>query len=301
MLISISEEIMNNKLRYITTSYTLHGVLLIMCAYAIGCCGFHILPVLGTAEDYDSINNTFLSLALSYVAGFIIYGLTSVLPKRRREKEVFELWKPHLSKLYNEMSERIGEIGAYLEIPKERMDSLTEEDCKPFEKYTSFPPIVSIAKVVVRDDPDNPLRVADYFSIKKTLNGHHDSALNLLDTMLNNPMAVDANRKLLDLLSQIKASAFLVECNRIMDISALDGAQVNITHSDLPKSFYDYVKMRDLLGAWPITKYVYDMRKRTPEEEKESQKQLNDLLAQQGLTPEQLKNWENKLFNASKR
>lgn len=104
-----------------------HCVILLSCIYAIGCCGFHFLPTLGTSEQYETINSSLLSMALSYIAGFIIYILTFVTPRKQREYEVFTLWKPLLSKLYNEMSERIEEVRTFLDIPKERMKRLTIE------------------------------------------------------------------------------------------------------------------------------------------------------------------------------
>ena len=122
-------------MKYIITSYITHGILLFLSLYAIGCCGFHLLPVWGISENYESINNTFLSIALSYVAGLVIFVLTSVLPRQQREEEVFKLWEPHLEKLYNEMSERIEEVMAFVGINKDKMNALTVEDCKPLERY----------------------------------------------------------------------------------------------------------------------------------------------------------------------
>ena len=58
--------------------------ILILCLYAVGCCGFHILPAWGGSEHYKDINTTLLSIALSYIAGYVIYLFTSVLPKIQR-------------------------------------------------------------------------------------------------------------------------------------------------------------------------------------------------------------------------
>ena len=87
-----------------------HWAIIALCLYAVFCCGFHLLPVWGYSENYESINATLLSIALSYLAGYVIYLFTSWLPRWQREKEVLDLWSEHLSKLYNEMSERIEKI-----------------------------------------------------------------------------------------------------------------------------------------------------------------------------------------------
>ena len=128
-------------------------VIIALCLYAVGCCGFHILPAWASSEHYKDINATLLSIALSYIAGYVIYLFTSVLPKEQREREVFELWKPHLTALYNEMSERIEEIRAYTGIPEGRMAVLTEEDAEPLKRYTALKPIVFINKTTDRGEP----------------------------------------------------------------------------------------------------------------------------------------------------
>lgn len=89
-----------------------HWIIMALCVYAVFCCGFHLLPVWGYSENYETINATWLSIALSYIVGYVIYLFTSSLPRKQRENEVFALWEPHLTKLYNEMSERIEEVRA---------------------------------------------------------------------------------------------------------------------------------------------------------------------------------------------
>lgn len=288
-------------MNHILVSYLLHGLILALCIYAIGCCGFHFFPVWGASEHYESINNTLLSLALSYVAGLIIYYLTSVMPRKLREKEIFEQWAPHLSKLYNEMSERIEEVRAYVGISQEAMTNLTVEKCKSLESYTNQPSVVWLSKTIIMEDPNKPLRLNDIFSIKKALNGHHDVVHSIIDTMLMNPVAVYAEKKILDILSQIKSSVFLVDCNRVMDSSKLQNPLISINHSDFPKSYCEYVKFRDRLGALPISKNVYDIRLLTEEEVMEDQKKVEELLANQGLSQEQIQAFGQQIKNASSR
>lgn len=297
----MNEGIMRVRLKYIVTSCFLHGALLVLCAYAIGCCGFHILPVLGRSEYYDTINNTFLSLALSYVAGLVIYGLTSVMPKRQREKEVYELWKPHLTKLYNEMSERIEEVRAYVGIPKEKMDLLTEEDCRSLERYTDFPSEVWINSSYSTTEKGKKSGVVDPFSIKKRLQGHHESVHHVIDIMLDNPMAIEAEKNILDVLSQIKSSRFLAECNRIMDSSYLQNPPISINHSELPKAYCEYVKLRDKLGLLPIDKKFYDVRVLTDEEVKKDREGVHKLLAEQGYTMDHINAYSQQIAKALKR
>ena len=291
---------MRAKLRYIVTSYSLHGVLIALCVYTIGCCGFQIFPVLGVAENNELINNTFLSFALSYVAGLIIYVLTSVIPRIQREKEIFELWEPHLSKLYNDMSERIEEVRAFVGIDKNKMESLTIEDCKPLEKYTDLPSEVWLYKNTQDYHLDKPYVVKVPYSIKRVLNGHFKSVHHVIDVMLNNPAAVNAETKGLDILSQIRASSFLAYCTSIEDSSQLRNPPISICHSELPNPFYEYVKLRDKLGTLSINKNVYDMRVMTDEEVQEDRKIAEDLVKQQGYTMEQIREYGQQIINASK-
>lgn len=289
---------MGARLRYIVISYFLHGLLLVLSFYALGCCGFHILPVWGISENYETINNTLLSLALSYVAGLVIYVITSVMPRRQREKEVFELWKPHLAKLYNEMSERIEEVRAYVDIPKEKMEELSENDAEALSTYTKFPPSIWLQKEVDRGDPQ-PLRLQEPFKIKEILNRHYDAMKAFLDVMMQNPMSVDAEKKLLDLLSRIKTSSFLTECTRVIDMTMLKDDKVNITTIELPRAYVDYVKLRDELAHWRFPKYVYKMRKMSDEEVAKSNEGIDMQLAKMGLTRQRQMEIGQKLTNAS--
>ena len=292
--------VMRVKLRYIITSYTLHGVLIALCVYAIGCCGFHIFPVLGESENYVSINNTFLSFALSYIAGLIIFVLTSVMPRIQREKEILDQWEPHLSKLYNDMSERIEEVRAFVGIDNNKMGSLTIEDCKPLERYTDFPSVVWMSRTIMTKGSDTPNRINDEYSIKKRLNGHYKSVHHVLDVMLNNPVAVNAEASVLDILSQIKSSSFLAYCASIMDSSQLQNPPISICHSELPEPFCEYVKLRDRLGTLPIEKKEYEIRVLTGEEVQENRKRVEEELERQGYTMAQIKALGQKIGNASK-
>lgn len=291
---------MRAKLRYIITSYSLHGVLIALCVYAIGCCGFHILPVLGESENYESINNTFLSFALSYIAGMIIFVLTSVMPRIQREKEIFVQWEPHLSRLYNDMSERIEEVRAFVGINKDKMGSLTVEDCKPIERYTNLPSVVRVSRAIIAKGSGTPNRINDDYSIKKRLNGHHKSVHHLLDVMLNNPVAVNAEASILDILSQIRSSSFLGYCASIMDSSILQNPPISICHSELPGPFCEYVKLRDRLGSLPIEKNEYEIRVLTEEETLENRRRLEAELERQGYTMAQIKAFGKQIGNASK-
>ena len=107
----------------------IHWAIIALCLYTVFCCGFHLLPVWGYTENYESINATLLSIALSYLAGYVIYLFTSWLPRWQRENEVFALWSEHLSKLYNEMSERIeeGVCDAGQEMEKQNRKSLFQK------------------------------------------------------------------------------------------------------------------------------------------------------------------------------
>lgn len=291
---------MKTRLNYYLTSYTVHSVLLVLSLYTIGCCGFHILPVLGVADNYESINNTFLSLALSYVAGLIIYGLTSVMPRRQREKEVFDLWKPHLSKLYNDMSERIEEVRAFVGIPKDKISSLTVDDCEPLARYTDLPSEVWINRSYSVSNQGKMSGTNEPFSIKKRLNGHHNSVHRVIDTMLNNPMAINSEKRILDILSQIKSSSFLAYCNSIMDSSCLQNPPVRIHNTHLKEPFCEYVKLRDKLGTLPIDKSIYEVRVLTDEEVKEDRKRAQESVEKQGFTMEQVKSFGQQIANASR-
>lgn len=288
------------RTRYIVTSYALHGVLLAVCAYIIGCCGFHIFPVLRESEYYESINNTFLSFALSYVAGLIIYVLTSVMPRQQREKEIFEQWEPHLSRLYNDMSERIEELRAFVGIDKDKMRALKEEDCKPLERYTDLPSEVWLYKQIQDYHLDKPYVEKVPYSIKRRLNGHYKSVHHVIDVMLNNPAAINAETRILDILSQIRASSFLGYCTRIEDSSQLRNPPISICHSELPKPFCEFVKLRDELGKLPINKNIYDMRLMTDEEVREDREMAEELVARQGYTMDQIRKYGQQIVNASK-
>ena len=278
-----------------------HWIIMALCVYAVFCCGFHLLPAWGDSENYESINATWLSIALSYIAGYVIYLFTSALPRRQRGNEVFAIWEPYLTS-NNSMTELIEEICVFADIPKEKLRDLKVEDCEVLQRYTAMPLTIWIHKDIIRDDPEQPLRVNADFDIKRNLNGHHDAMKKAIGVMLNNPMAVDADKRILDLLSRIKESSFLAACTSIIAAPIVyDGVQVNITTADLPKYFVEYVKLRDELSKLPIHKYVYTMRKLTDEEVLSSMEAAKKELAKMGLTLEQEGELSQKITNASRK
>lgn len=276
----------------------IHWVIMSLSGYAVGCCGFHILPVWGYSENYESINMTWLSIALSYIAGYVIYLFTSAWPRKQREDEVFELWKPHLSKLYNEMSERIEEVRVFSDIPKERIKDLAEEDCKGLKHYTATFPLIHLYKEIERGGSEGVLRIQGTFHIKNDLNRHYDEMVHRLDVMLSNPMAMDASRKILDILTQIKTSRFLQECTRITDNSQL---KANITTAELPKAYMEYVELWEELSKLSIKKYSFEIRKMTDEEIKKSEESTKEQLAKMGLTKETWQVISQELTDASRK
>ena len=277
----------------------LHWLILALCIYAIGCCGFHWLPVWGLSENYESINATLLSIALSYVAGFIIYLFTSELPRKQRENEIFDLWSPHLSILYNDMSERIEELRVFLGIPQENMSCLSLDDCKVFETYTSMIPSIKIKKDIDRGKTEH-LKVNDDFNIKKKLNQHHDAVVQCIEMMLDNPMAIYANNKLLDTLSQIKASRFLKECNSIIAGPIVhNGKPVIIRTPELPKAFWEYVGLRNQLATFSFKKHLFKMQRMSDEEIKASKRNVTEQLASMGMTEETAREIGDKIVKAS--
>ena len=276
-----------------------HWIIIALCVYAVFCCGFHLLPVWGYSENYETINATWLSIALSYLAGYVIYLFTSALPRKQREDEVFALWEPHLTKLYNEMSERIEEVRIYADILAEKMNEIKNEDVEALSRYTSMRPAVYIDKTVDRNEPQ-PLKKVDQFNIKNTLNRHYDTVNNILKTMLNNPMAVDADKSLLDILSQIKSSSFLRECTMMIDVSQLDESH-NISTPELPKAYVEYVQLRNKLKRWNFPKFKYSMRKLSEEEEIEMHKGTVEHLAKMGTTLKEVQEFGQKLTKASRK
>ena len=283
-----------NRLAVVT-----HWIIIALCVYAVFCCGFHLLPVWGYSENYETINATWLSIALSYLAGYVIYLFTSALPRKQREDEVFALWEPHLTKLYNEMSERIEEVRIYADILAEKMNEIKNEDVEALSRYTSMRPAVYIDKTVDRNEPQ-PLKKVDQFNIKNTLNRHYDTVNNILKTMLNNPMAVDADKSLLDILSQIKSSSFLRECTMMIDVSQLDESH-NISTPELPKAYVEYVQLRNKLKRWNFPKFKYSMRKLSEEEEIEMHKGTVEHLAKMGTTLKEVQEFGQKLTKASRK
>lgn len=276
-----------------------HWIIMALCVYAVFCCGFHLLPVWGYSENYETINATWLSIALSYIIGYVIYMFTSALPRKQRENEVFALWEPHLTKLYNEMSERIEEVRAYADILEKNMHELKNEDADALARYTTMRPAVYIDKTVDRNE-SQPLKMIDEFNIKSSLNRHYDTINHILNTMLNNPMAVDADKRLLDILSQIKSSRFLEECTRMIDVSQLDEGH-NISTPELPKAYVEYVLLQNKLKRWKFPKFKYSMRKLSEEEEKEMHKGTIEQLARMGTTLKEVREFGQKLTNASRK
>lgn len=291
---------MMKKFSYLTK--ILHGCIIALCIYAVFCCGFHIFPVWGYSENYVSINTTFLSIALSYLAGYVIYLFTSVLPKKQREEEVFSLWKEQLSSLYNEMALRIEEVRVFAGIPKEKMTNLVSEDAAVLARCSDYDPVIYIDKTIIKEDPSQPLRVNDEFRIKKDLNKHHDTMHHILGIMLNNPMAIDSNKKVLDLLTRIKESRFLKECTSIIEgpIES-QGIKVSVTTAELPQAYLDYVNLKNELAELPINKYSFELRKRTEEEVLKSKKAVEESLAKMGLTVEREREIAQQIAKASKK
>ena len=280
----------------------LHVGIIVLCIYSVFCCGFHILPVWGYSENSVSINTTLLSIALSYLAGYVIYLFTSVLPRKQREEEVFSLWKEHLSSLYNEMAMRIEEVRVFAGIPEEKMANLVSEDAYFLAKYTDYEPLIYINKTIIKEDPQKPIKMADEFNIKSHLNRHYDTMHHILGIMLNNPMAIDSSKKVLDLLTRIKESRFLKECASIIEGPIEDqGIRVSITTAELPQAYVDYVHLKDELAELPIKKYSFELQKRTDEEVRESRKAIKEHFAKMGLTIDQERKIAQKITNASKK
>lgn len=280
----------------------LHVGIIVLCIYSIFCCGFHVLPVWGYSENYVSINTTLLSIALSYLAGYVIYLFTSVLPRKQREEEVFSLWKEPLSSLYNEMAMRIEEIRVFAGITEEKMANLVSEDADLLAKYTDYESLIYINKTIIKEEPNKPIMINDEFHIKKHLNKHYDTMHHILGIMLNNPMAIDSSKKVLDLLTRIKESRFLKECASIIEGPIEDqGIRVSITTAELPRAYVDYVNLKNELAELPINKYSFKLRKRTDEEVRESKKAIKEHLAKMGLTVEQERNITQQITDASKK
>ena len=280
----------------------LHVGIIVLCIYSIFCCGFHVLPVWGYSENYVSINTTLLSIALSYLAGYVIYLFTSVLPRKQREEEVFSLRKEPLSSLYNEMAMRIEEIRVFAGITEEKMANLVSEDADLLAKYTDYESLIYINKTIIKEEPNKPIMINDEFHIKKHLNKHYDTMHHILGIMLNNPMAIDSSKKVLDLLTRIKESRFLKECASIIEGPIEDqGIRVSITTAELPRAYVDYVNLKNELAELPINKYSFKLRKRTDEEVRESKKAIKEHLAKMGLTVEQERNIAQQITDASKK
>lgn len=279
----------------------LHWTVFAFCLYAIGCCGFHWLPVWGLSENYESINTTLLSLALSYIAGYIIYLFTSKWPQKQRERDIFILWRPHLSDLYNEMALRIEELRAFLGISEDTIEQYSVDGCKAFENYTALPSNIVLHKEIDKGE-EEPLRMVDEFNIKRDLNRHHDLIEQYLLTMLDNPIAFEANKRILDTLSKIRSSVFIKKCDSIIG-GPIDDEQITITITtpEMPQAFVDYVKLRDELGQFPIQKFSFKVRKMSDEEVEESEKGLMEELAKRGLTKEMASNIQKKIADASRR
>lgn len=280
----------------------LHVGIIVLCLYSVFCCGFHVLPVWGYSENYVSINTTLLSIALSYIAGYVIYLFTSVIPRKQREEEVFSLWEKHLSSLYNEMAMRIEEVREFAGIPEEKMANLVSKDANLLAKYTDYQPLIIIEKKSILEDPNNPQKVIDEFDIKNHLNSHYDTMHHLIGIMLNNPMAIDSNKKVLDLLTRIKESRFLKECESIIGEPIENrGIRVSITNAELPKAYVDYVNLKNELAELPIKKYTFKVRKLTEEEVQEVKNNTERYYETIGLTPEQDREIKQQIVEASKK
>jgi len=197
------------------------------------------------------------------------------------------------------MAELIEEVRVYAGIPEDKMVDLKEEDAEPLNKYTALKPIVYIDKTIDRGG-SRPLRLIEEFSIKKNLNHYYDAVNKHLATMLNNPMAVDANKKLLDILSQIRTASFLEQCKGVVDVKVL-GEGVIIETPEMPKAYVKYVHLKDLLKKWSFTQYKYSMRMLTDEEVAEISKENAEFLAEKGLTAQELREFEKTLVKASKK
>lgn len=60
------------KSHYGRVARYIHWAITALCLYAVGCCGFKVLPTWGCSDNHEAINATLLSIALSYIAGYVI-------------------------------------------------------------------------------------------------------------------------------------------------------------------------------------------------------------------------------------
>lgn len=200
------------------------------------------------------------------------------------------------------MAMRIEEIRVFAGITEEKMANLVSEDADLLAKYTDYESLIYINKTIIKEEPNKPIMINDEFHIKKHLNKHYDTMHHILGIMLNNPMAIDSSKKVLDLLTRIKESRFLKECASIIEGPIEDqGIRVSITTAELPRAYVDYVNLKNELAELPINKYSFKLRKRTDEEVRESKKAIKEHLAKMGLTVEQERNIAQQITDASKK
>ena len=255
-------------------------ILLLICFYIIGCCGFDILPAFGSSINYARINSTLLSLSIGYLTGYIIYLFTAILPRKKREAEVLEMWGQPLISIFSKIDKVISVLLAYNGIQKEKMYSICKEDCNNLIHVDYSSPESRICSDLLRDGVFLH-RIGEPFNYPNSITNLCSSIKTSIAYLLDSPLSHSANMSLVDTLYRIKESK-LIRCYTSLppqhSVTSF-GASINqFTLSDAPECLIDFINLYKDFSRFPTTKETFYCRVLTPEEIKDSEKRITEAL-----------------------
>jgi len=263
-------------------SVIINGLLLALCLYAVGCCGFHILPEWSSSDYYESINAVLLSLALSYIAAFVFYVLLTWWPMMQKRNVLYDVWKGDMANVYMYMGDAITDLMLYVGITKE-IKCIELKDCSPVRIYDSnknhvFHHIVYILNGESREHPDG------IFQYHRNLRTSSNVVYGCIEKMLQNPLTGFAKPELALLLSNIKTSKFVSTCRSMTDKQD----SISVEYMDFDKALYHYVELYRELGCYSFEKREYKKTPMTDEEIVKYHQDVENAKKTSGLTDSEI-------------
>ena len=194
-------------------------------------------------ETANNINNTVLSLALSYIAGFIFYLFVSYFPEKTKQKSVFLIINPRIDTIVN---------GSFLLIAyvKKRLDinsSYLELQKNNFNKLNCFFNNKSRFSYYYKDNLKDRQSLGDY-SEYKYFEFVKEFTIKTIDDFFKIPSFIFLPDDLIEILSNLR------DC-KLFQHSEMKGLPIPV--ENLSSQFYEYYKL--LLELKRYTLNYYDI------------------------------------------
>lgn len=200
-------------------------------------------------------------LSLSYISGFIIYFLTTIVPKVSREKKAMLRSEKIIGRIYTKMS-KIIECVKFLGEIDEDNNSITEDQLSFLGTLrTGNEDIFFFSDQYCGTHKTTRAPFFDYFNFKTDLPKYKNSFDE--DIRKLSFYILDLPEDLIRILGDIENTGLL----KALSITALPiASNVSTNNSELIKTFYDYVQLFIRLSEFVESPKSYKYKKMTSED-----------------------------------